>query len=116
LIICEALAIPLRWRCLGGVSKTNNPTIEPLALSLRLRNTSAMNSTIRPYSNDSWIVEVENSAVRLGFVQQTGGVFTIIVDPASSPLDGAREGPWLSKEDAMAEIADHLKGSCKLGF
>jgi hypothetical protein len=89
---------------------------DPLALALGLRNNIPMNSTVRPYSNNSWIVEIENSAVRLGYIQQSNGAFTIIIDPDSSPLAGAREGPWLSKEDAMAEVADYLKGACRLGL
>jgi hypothetical protein len=74
-----------------------------------------VNATVRPYSNNSWIVEVERSAVRLGYIQQSQAVFSIIADPDSSPLAGISMGPWHSKENAMDAIADKLKGTCTLG-
>ena len=73
-----------------------------------------MDSNIRPYSNNSWIIEQKNTSRRLGYLEHSGGAFIIVAD-AGTPLEGVRTGPWLSKEDAMATIGDKLGGTCLLG-
>ena len=75
-----------------------------------------MNSTIRPFSNDSWIVEIEGSSHQLGFIHNSQGMFSVIAEPPTSPLSGIHMGPWSSKEDAMEAIAETLKGTCRLGY
>jgi hypothetical protein len=83
-------------------------------LPAQSRQKQPINSTIRPFSNNSWMIEIDPSGHQLGYLQDSNGAFSIIPEPYDSPLTGVSPGPWLSKEDAMEAIGEHLNGTCRM--